>query len=168
MKTAETGLLASDIMTRSLVTARPDQELQAAERLLIEHRIGGVPVVENGILVGVLSRSDVARVEVLMQSLDGLVSDRLNWNEQADGFRHTAGQEFKGFRQRLDQLKVRDAMTDQVVTCRLSTPAREVAAEMVRHHIHRIIVVDGKQPVGIISSLDLARLVAERGICAPE
>ncbi len=151
-------------MTRSLIVARPDQDLKDAERLLIEHRISGLPVLEGPNLVGVLSRSDIARVEVLMQSLDGLVWDRLNWDVQADGFKHTAGPEFEGFRKRLDKLKVRDAMSDRVVTCTPQTPVREVAAEMLQHHIHRIIVVEGKHPVGIVSSLDLARLIAERGV----
>ena len=123
-----------------------------------------MPVVAGTDLVGVLSRSDIARVEVLMQSLDELVSDRLNWDTQADGFKHTTRPEFEGFRNRLEKLKVRDAMIDHVVTCTPQTPIRELAAEMLRHHIHRIIVVEGKHPVGIVSSLDLVRLVAERGV----
>jgi CBS domain-containing protein len=152
--------VAADIMTKSLITTRPDEDLKVAERLLIDHRVSGVPVVDEGNLVGVLSRSDIARVEVLMESLDGVVSERQNWDEQADGFQHAARPEFHDFRQRIEKLKVRDAMHDQVVTCAPSTPVQEVAAEMVRHHIHRVIVVDGRHPVGIVSSLDLARLVA--------
>jgi CBS domain-containing protein len=31
---------------------------------------------------------------------------------------------------------------------------------MVRQHIHRVIVVDGQRPVGIISTLDIVKLVA--------
>jgi CBS domain-containing protein len=161
-ESANQAVTAADIMTKSLITTRPDEELKVAERLLIEHRVSGVPVVEQGNLVGVLSRSDIARVEVLMQSLDEQVSDRLNWDVQADGFEHAARPEFQDFRERIAKLKVRDAMHDQVVTCTPSTPVQEVAAEMVRHHIHRIIVVDGLHPVGIISSLDMTRLVAER------
>jgi CBS-domain-containing membrane protein len=106
----------------------------------------------------------MARMEVLMRSLDGLVWDRLNWDVQADGFKHTAGPEFEGFRMRLGKLKVRDAMSDQVVTCTPQAAVRDVAAEMLKHHIHRIIVVEGKHPVGIVSSLDLARLIAQRGL----
>jgi signal-transduction protein with cAMP-binding, CBS, and nucleotidyltransferase domain len=32
---------------------------------------------------------------------------------------------------------------------------------MVREHIHRLIVTQGRQPVGIITSMDLLRVVAE-------
>ncbi len=164
MKSAPGSVVAADIMTRSLVTTRPDEDLKDAEDLLIEHRVSGLPVVDEGKLVGVLSRSDIARIEVLMKSLDGLVWDRLNWEIQADGFRHTPGPEFEGFRGRIGKLKVRDAMSDQLVTCSPQTPIREIAAEMWRRHVHRIIVVEGSKPLGIVSSLDLARLVGERGV----
>jgi len=31
---------------------------------------------------------------------------------------------------------------------------------MVRHHVHRIIVVENDRPVGIVSSLDMTALIA--------
>jgi len=153
--------LAEAIMTRSLVCVHPDQELIEVEQLLIRNHISGAPVVEGERLVGVISRSDIARVEVLMKSLDGQVSDALNWDVQADGFQHSDGQDFQGFRQELGKLHVKDAMHDQVVTCGPKTPVAEVAEQMIRGHIHRVIVVDGTRPVGIVSSLDIVRLVAD-------
>lgn len=155
--------VAADIMTSSLVCARPDQDLRAVEDMLISGRISGVPVVDRGKLVGVISRSDIARVEVLMRSLDGAVSDAVAYNEsQSDGFQHSQQPEFGGFRQRLYQLKAKDAMRDQVVTCRPETTVVDIADAMVKQHIHRVIVVDGDKPVGIVSSLDIVRMVAER------
>lgn len=152
--------LAQDIMTKTLVCAHPEQPLGELELVLIEHRISGAPVVDHGRLVGVISRSDIARVEVLMESLDGLVSDQMRWDAQADGFQHPVRPAYHGFRGRLENLAVRDAMHDQVITCQPTTAVPEVAAEMVRHHVHRVIVVDGDQAVGVISSLDIVRLVA--------
>jgi len=152
--------VAKDLMTQALVCAHPEQPLAELELLLIEHRISGVPVVEQGRLIGVISRSDIARVEVLVESLDGSVSDQMRWDTQADGFQHPAQPAYHGFRGRLDNLAVKDAMHDQVVTCRPDTPVVEVAADMVRHHIHRVIVVEGDHPVGIVSSLDIVKLVA--------
>lgn len=153
---------AGQIMTRALVCATPEQDLLEIEAALIEHRIGGVPVVANGKLVGVLSRSDLARVQVLMDSLDGQVTDQFEWTEQADGFQHAQPPEFRGFRQMLAGLKVKDAMRDEVVTCRPTTPLGDVAKLMVGRHVHRVIVVEGDdRPVGILSSLDLVRLLAD-------
>lgn len=152
--------LARDVMTKTLVCAHPEQPLGELELVLIEHRISGAPVVDHGRLVGVISRSDIARVEVLMESLDGLVSDQMRWDAQADGFQHPIRPAYHGFRGRLENLAVRDAMHDQVITCRPDAPVGEIAAEMIRHHIHRVIVIEADQPVGVISSLDIVRLVA--------
>jgi CBS domain-containing protein len=49
-----------------------------------------------------------------------------------------------------------------VLTCTPDAPAPQLAEEMVRHHVHRIIVVEDDRPVGIVSSLDLTALVAGR------
>ncbi len=53
------AVLAGDVMTKALFTAHPDQPLAELELQLIEHRIGGAPVVDQGQLVGVISRSDI-------------------------------------------------------------------------------------------------------------
>ncbi len=156
-----------EIMNKSLVCAAPDQELADAEALLIEHRIGGMPVVEGGKLVGFVSRGDAARVQVLMGSLDSLVNDRLRQQEEIDAFQHTPHAEFSGFRSSLSTLKVRDAMHDQLATCSPDATVGKVAELMVRQHIHHVVVVEHDKPVGVVSSLDLLRLIA-RSSAAPD
>jgi len=152
---------AGDIMRRSLVFVRPDQKLTDAERLLVDHHISGMPVIEGNKLVGMLSRSDLARARVLADALDGQIRDELHWDEtQADGFRHTDPERFEGFSQRFGVLRVHDVMRSQVVTCDVATPIAKVAQLLLQHHIHRIIVVEADRPVGIISSLDLVKLLA--------
>ncbi len=155
------GLRAADVMSRSLIVATPDQDLLEAERALLDNRISGMPVVEDGRLVGVLSASDIARVQLLMNSLDGQVDDRLDWPIQADGFQHSDPPPYHGFRHLLDRLKVKDAMHDQVIVCHAETPVAEVARTMAEKRIHRLIVVEGDHPVGIVSSLDLVKVLAD-------
>jgi CBS domain-containing protein len=150
-----------DVMTQSLICATADQDLLEVERLLVGRQVSGVPVVEEGRLVGVLSANDVARVQVLMNSLDGQVDDRLDWQQQADGFQHSDPPEFDGFRQMISRLKVRDAMREQVVVCRPEDTLSDVARKMLDEHLHRVIVVDGERPVGIVSSLDLVKVLAD-------
>jgi CBS domain-containing protein len=148
-------------MRRDLVTAEPGQSLTELRHLLIESHVSGVPVVDGGRLVGVVSRSDLVRVEELVEALDDEVAEG-EWHErQTDGFNHARREPFVGFRRRLSQLKVKDAMRAQVLTCSPDTPIPEVAAEMVRHHVHRIVVVDGEKPIGIVSTLDITALVAK-------
>ncbi len=160
MTTCVQELRAGQIMTKTLVCVAPNQDLEDVETLLIEHRISGVPVVDRGRLVGILSRTDIARVKVLANSLDGQVTDQMSSGDHADGFQHDAQAEFQGFRQTITSLKVKNAMHDRVVTCTPDSLVSDVAESMVRHQIHRVIVVDRDRPVGIISSLDMVKLVA--------
>lgn len=154
-------VFARDIMHSELIAAHPDQTLVELRHLLIEEHISGAPVVSDGRLVGIISRSDLVRVRELGEALDGAVSEAESWqDDQADGFKHSRPEDFSGFRKRVEQLRVRDAMRAQVVTCPPDKPVDELAADMVRHHVHRIIVVENDRPVGIVSSLDIVALVA--------
>lgn len=53
-----------DIMTRSVVTVAADTSILEVAQLLLEHRIGGVPVVEEGHVIGVITESDLFRLIV--------------------------------------------------------------------------------------------------------
>ncbi len=52
---------AADLMTGPVVTAKEDASLPELADLLFEHRIKRVPIVRDGILVGVVSRADIIR-----------------------------------------------------------------------------------------------------------
>ncbi len=156
------NLTARDVVQPATAHAKPDDTLDAAERLMVAERLTGLPVIEGGRLVGVISRSDVARVHVLAESLDGQIAEELHWDEtQADGFKHGEGERFLGFKPRIEKLRVKDVMRSQVVTCRPEAPIRDVAALLIRHHIHRVFVVELNKPLGVINSLDLVSLLAK-------
>ncbi len=48
-----------EVMTFNVMSVRPETPLVTAVRLLRRHRIGSLPVVEEGKLVGIITRSDV-------------------------------------------------------------------------------------------------------------
>ncbi len=50
-----------EVMTRVLVTAAPEMELEEAVQLLLRFKIGGLPVVRYGKLVGMLTKTDLLR-----------------------------------------------------------------------------------------------------------
>jgi CBS domain-containing protein len=56
---------------------------------------------------------------------------------------------------------VRDIMVVDPVTVTLDTPIREVASRLVSLHLHRVVVTDGSGVRGVISTLDLVRLIAD-------
>jgi CBS domain-containing protein len=56
----------AEIMTHHVVTATPDMTLAQVARTMLELRIGGLPVVENGEIVGIITESDIFRQFVAM------------------------------------------------------------------------------------------------------
>ena len=57
---------------------------------------------------------------------------------------------------------VRDVMTPAIHQVPVTASVAEVARIMVEQHIHRLVVTQGKEPVGIITSMDLLKMVAEQ------
>lgn len=49
------------IMTKKVITVRPDNSLEHAAVLMFDNKIGGLPVLENDQLIGILTEQDVFR-----------------------------------------------------------------------------------------------------------
>jgi hypothetical protein len=64
----------------------------------------------------------------------------------------------------LDRRTVEEIMSPEIVSVAPTASVREAASMMRRHAIHRLLVMEGKSLVGIISALDIARAVSERGL----
>lgn len=56
---AKTGPAARDVMTTAVVSITEDTSVEEVRHLLVERRIGRVPVLAGGRLVGIVSRSDL-------------------------------------------------------------------------------------------------------------
>ena len=54
----------SNSQTEGVITITPDTSIEEAARILLEHKIGGLPVVENEQLVGIISTTDILRAFV--------------------------------------------------------------------------------------------------------
>jgi acetoin utilization protein AcuB len=55
------NLRVRDVMTWGVVTTQPDASIGHAALIMSEHRVGSLPVIDNGKLVGVLTERDVLR-----------------------------------------------------------------------------------------------------------
>ena len=53
------GTLARDVMTEKVVSVGPDEELESLAEIMVKQRVNPLPVVEDGRLVGIVSRSDI-------------------------------------------------------------------------------------------------------------
>lgn len=58
-------LPAAEVMKEPLVTITPESEIGTAAKLMAEHALGALPVVrDDGVLVGIVTRTDVARLAI--------------------------------------------------------------------------------------------------------
>jgi CBS domain-containing protein len=156
-------LRARDVMRSTVLAVSPDTTLSELEDFLISKRVGGVPVVEDGALVGVVTRSDVVRSLSLERSLAGLIASGLASPEEGV----PAPPLPPDFASELAARTVRDAMVTDAVAVTPDTPIEDVARLLHERHIHRVLVVEGKNVRGIISTLDLVRLIAEGVVRTP-
>ncbi|HEY8884668.1 MAG TPA: CBS domain-containing protein [Chloroflexota bacterium] len=62
------GTVASEVMTREVLTVSPNDEISVAATLMADKHVNPIPVVEHGRLVGIISRSDIIR-HILAQEL---------------------------------------------------------------------------------------------------
>ena len=152
----------ADLMQRKVKTIAPDKTLPQLERELLRWRIGAMPVVEKGgKLVGIVSRSDVVRQLCLERSLGEAMADAYR-DQTDDGFAEKSRSVVaEAIGKRMEQLCVRDVMIRDVLSVAPDLPLVKAAQLMVERRIHRLPVVEDGKLVGIVSSLDFTRIVAE-------
>jgi CBS domain-containing protein len=68
MRYLQSRVEVGDLMTRNVVTVGPDADLNEVARTMLERKIGGLPVVEHGRLVGIITESDIFKRFVELQS----------------------------------------------------------------------------------------------------
>jgi CBS domain-containing protein len=57
-------LKVDKIMKHNVITVKPDATIRDAASIMLEHKIGGLPVLEDGKLVGIITESDIFRMIV--------------------------------------------------------------------------------------------------------
>jgi acetoin utilization protein AcuB len=62
-------ITVGDVMVQAPITVTPDTSVEEAARLVVEHKIGGMPVVEGDRLVGVLTMLDLISAFTIMLGL---------------------------------------------------------------------------------------------------
>jgi CBS domain-containing protein len=137
-----------DVMTKSVLTVRPDTPLKDVARLLIDAGITGAPVVDaEGVVRGVVSEGDFLAKE-----------------QGAEGLRHRRLVALLGesseTRAQLRKLAARtagEAMTQPPITIRPRQSIQEAAALMTERRVNRLPVLDEGRLVGIVTRSDLVR-----------
>jgi CBS domain-containing protein len=149
---------AADLMTPNVLWAHQDMAVSELADFLAENEISGVPVLgENDEPVGVVSATDIAGTG----RPDGdFVVDQSDPNFSVRSFQDKFDvEDLRDMHIEGDSRTVRDIMTPTIFTVPATTPVSEIAREMVAGHVHRLFVTRRGRIVGIISALDLVKLL---------
>jgi acetoin utilization protein AcuB len=60
-------LTVGEIMTRDVVTIAPDHEVHEAAQLMIDRRIGALPVIADRKVVGIITETDLLRALIVLR-----------------------------------------------------------------------------------------------------
>ena len=137
---------AQDVMTRDVITIDPDSTVLQAARLMLQHHVSGLPVVDgNGNLGGVLSEGDFLRRRETKTE-----RRRSRWLEFLMGpgriaaeYSHSHGS------------KVSEVMSTDVQSVEQDTALEDIVELMERKRIKRVPVLCGGQLVGIVTRSNL-------------
>ena len=144
-----------DVMSRDVITVRPQTPLNEAIQILAERRIGGMPVVDDaGLLVGVISETDLMWQETgvnppaYIMFLDSVIYLQNPGNYERD-LHKALGQ------------TVGEVMTSEAIAVTSEKSMREAAKLMHEKNVRRLPVVDDTgNVVGILTRGDILRAMA--------
>ncbi|MEM7263254.1 MAG: CBS domain-containing protein [Planctomycetota bacterium] len=127
-------MLVRYFMTEDPITIAPTDSLGNAHAVMKEKEIRRLPVVAEGVLVGIISSSDVDGILACGdESRPAGVRFDESWSERA----------------------VREEMTPKPHICEIDTPLEEAAALMRREKIGSLPVVKDREVIGIVTESDI-------------
>ncbi len=149
---------AHDVMTRNVISIDPDSTVLQAARLMLQHRVRGLPVIDKSEnLVGVLSEGDFLRRQETRTE-----RKRSRWLEflmgpgsVASEYTHSHGN------------KVSEVMSTELQTVDENAGLEDIVELMERHRIKRVPVMCGSEVVGIVTRSNLMRAMVSMARATP-
>ncbi len=147
-------MIAKEVMKKEVVTLREDTHVKEIARLMLEHDISGLPVVDGqGKVLGVVSELDLMRKQIkpnepsIWTMLWGMDADREKTYRDAlrKYMGNTAG----------------DVMTSPVMTVDVSDSVEKIGNLMFNKQIKRVFVTDGGKLAGVVSRSAFTKMLLE-------
>jgi CBS domain-containing protein len=139
---------AADVMTSQVITVSLDTDVREIARLLLEHHISAVPVVDDAQKVlGIVSEGD------LIRRIENDTDRRKSWWLKSIFAGANDASEYIKSHGR----KAREIMTPDPVTISEDESLHRIATLLEKHHIKRVPVVRDGRLVGIVSRANLLR-----------
>jgi len=143
-----------DIMTKEVVTVKPEMTIEELARLFTKHDISGAPVVdEAGGLIGIVTENDLIKMEqrlhipTIITIFDAVIY-------------LGSSKKFEDDLKRMAATKVSDIYKRDVVTITENTTIEEVATIMCEKDIHHLPVVKKGKLMGIVGKKDVVRAIS--------
>ena len=139
-----------EVMTEDVITVKRNVDIHEAARLLSEHNISGMPVVdEENHVIGVISEADILYTTGMKKG-----------HTFKDVLRHVLGEPLP---RRRDRSLVEDIISSPAITIKPDADIREAARILDEKRIKRLPVVDDENRlVGIISRANIVRFMGKR------
>jgi CBS domain-containing protein len=147
-------MLVKDVMSRSPRSVSPDTSLVEVVSLMCLYRFSGLPVEQDGRLVGIIAEKDV--LSRLFPSLDELMG----------GMASIDLDETMGRYKEVVKLKVSDVMSANPVSVPSDMHVLRAAAVMARHKFRRIPVADDGKLAGMLSLGDVHKAIFHANIAS--
>lgn len=145
-------MLVQDIMSCGVKSISVDTSLVEVASLMCLYRYSGLPVVEDGKLIGIVAEKDV--LHRLFPSLDDLMENMavIDLDKMIGQYKDVLS------------LKVEDLMTRNPITVSPEMHVLRAATVMVRHKFRRIPVADGDTLLGMLSLGDVHKAIFHANI----
>jgi len=178
-----------DIMATEVVAISSEASVRDAMELLSQHHVSGAPVVNGSTLVGVVSATDLMEFAAALPGVPTELDSREEWNDSIDPSldeevddENEPGCAFYAdmwedadadVTQRLanpstpewnalEEHTVGEAMTRMPLVTLGPDASAETAADLMRTKgIHRVLVTENGELVGIVSALDIVKAAAD-------
>lgn len=142
---------AADVMVRNVLTVKPDTSVAEVARLLVEHDISALPVVDDqGRMVGIISEADLLRREEI-----GTEKQRPWWLEAMIPATTLANEFLKSHGKLVGEL-----MSKHVISASEDTPLAEIATLLERNQIKRVPITKDGKVVGVVSRSNIIQALA--------
>ncbi len=153
---------ARDIMQTRVVTVSPDAPLRAVQSALIAEGIHGAPVVdEQGVVVGVISSTDLLRAASEAADIASAEPTYFRYDLELHG--SDWGRAPADLSERLPDSRVSDVMTTEILAVTPDAPISGIARVLRENAVHRVLVIENGELCGIVSAMDLIALLESRG-----
>jgi CBS domain-containing protein len=151
------GMNVSEVMTKNPIVVSVNDKVRLAAGLLKKNRIGGLPVMDNEVLVGMVTDTDIVNLLETGRISDDLwlpspleiievpIREMINWEKTKKALTHIGDE------------KVEKIMSHPAITIEADVDIEEAAALMHKEQVARLPVLKGRKLVGIITHTDIVQ-----------